>query len=484
MSMRDAFPKPRISRSHYFLTLARGDDIRCVALRPLTLYALAGIVPLVAAVYLGATAYFVFHDRMLSALMTRQAEMQTAYEDRLAAMRAQVDRMASRQLLDQNSVENRVHELVARQAQLETRAVVVANLAEGAGLVPDALPGLTAKDKTPVTVRQRSLTGIGGPAAPIPGFAPLESRSAPALKALERSLTPASITPAKPKPVPEPVEAQGLPSLRTGDMSDASQTMKSDHGAASPAVPLALHLATVTAKLDRVERLQINSVGMIAAVAQRNSAQLRAALAQTGLNLEKLSAPRRTVKDGRTRGEGPAVGGPFVPLKIDPNGTPFEREVARLQDQIVTADRIRQVLPYIPLRRPLSSVADVTSPFGGRADPFFGRAAMHTGVDLREPYGAPVLATAAGKVTSAGPNGGYGNMVEVDHGNGITTRYGHMSAVLVSEGQWVEAGTVVGRLGSTGRSTGAHLHYEVRIDDDPVDPMRFMRAGARFFAQK
>lgn len=471
MSLRDAFPKPRISRSHYFLTLARGDDIRCVALRPLTLYALAGVIPLVAAVYFTATAYFVFHDRMLSALMTRQAEMQTAYEDRLAAMRAQVDRMASRQLLDQDSVENRVHELVARQAQLETRAVVVANLAEGAGLMPDALPGLSAKDRT-ATIRQRTLTGIGGPAAIIPSFAPLESPSAPALKALERS-----ITPGKPKPVLEPAEAQSAPSLRSGDMSDAS-----------PVVPLALHLATVTAKLDKVERLQINSVGMIAAVAQRKSTQLRTALAQTGLNLEKLSTPRRTkdgsAKDGQTKGgEGSAVGGPFVPLKIDPNGTPFEREVARLQDQIVTADRIRQVLPYIPLRRPLSTVADVTSPFGSRVDPFFGRAAMHTGVDLREPYGAPVLVTAAGKVTSAGMNGGYGNMVEVDHGNGITTRYGHMSAILVAEGQWVEAGAVVGRLGSTGRSTGAHLHYEVRIDDEPVDPMRFLRAGAKFFAQ-
>ncbi|MDF2117288.1 peptidoglycan DD-metalloendopeptidase family protein [Roseiarcaceae bacterium H3SJ34-1] len=476
MSLRDAFPKPRISRSHYFLTLARGDDIRCVALRPLTLYAFAGVVPLVAAIYFACTAYFVFHDRMLSALMTRQAEMQTAYEDRLAAMRAQVDRMASRQLLDQDSVENRVHELVARQAQLETRAVVVANLAEGAGLMSDTTPAPGARDgRTTVLVRQRALTGIGGPAATIPSFAPLESRSAPALKALERS-----ITPGKPQPVPEPIEAQGAPPLRPGDVSEADT--------AKPAVPMALHLATVTAKLDRVERLQINSVGMIAAVAQRKSTQLRTALAQTGLNLEKLSAPRRT-KDGPAKynqtksGESSAVGGPFVPLKIDPNGTPFEREVARLQDQIITADRIRQVLPYIPLRRPLSSVADVTSPFGSRVDPFFGRAAMHTGVDLREPYGAPVLVTAAGKVTSAGPNGGYGNMVEVDHGNGITTRYGHMSAILVSEGQWVEAGAVVGRLGSTGRSTGAHLHYEVRIDDEPVDPMRFLRAGARFFAQ-
>ena len=469
MFLRDAFPRARISKSHYFLTLARGDNMRCVALRPFTLYSLAGLVPLIAVIYFAATAYFVFHDRMLSALMTRQAEMQNAYEDRLAAMRAQVDRMASRQLLEQDSVESRVQQLVARQAQLETRAVVVANLAEGAGLTSAAVPGFSARDnKTVVPARQRTVMGIGGPAAPVASFAPLESRSAPALKALERSLTAG-----KPKPMLDPIEADRAPALRSSDTSDASDSLQSG----GPVIPLALNLATVTAKLDRVERMQIHSIGLIAAVAQRKSAQLRTALAPTGLKLEKLSAPRPD------SAESPATGGPFVPLKIDPNGAPFEREVARLQDQIVTADRIRQVLPYIPLRRPLSTAADITSSFGTRVDPFLGRAALHTGIDLREPYGAPVRVTAAGKVTSAGSNGGYGKMVEVDHGNGIATRYAHMSAVLVSEGQWIEAGAVVGRLGSTGRSTGAHLHYEVRIDDEPVDPARFLRAGAQFFAQ-
>ena len=109
--------------------------------------------------------------------------------------------------------------------------------------------------------------------------------------------------------------------------------------------------------------------------------------------------------------------------------------------------------------------------------------AYHSGVDFREAHGAPVLATGAGRVTSAGSNGGYGLMVEIDHGGGMTTRYAHLSALLVAEGQFIPSGAIVGRLGSTGRSTGPHLHYEVRIDDEPVDPMRFLRAGARLFAQ-
>jgi murein DD-endopeptidase MepM/ murein hydrolase activator NlpD len=136
----------------------------------------------------------------------------------------------------------------------------------------------------------------------------------------------------------------------------------------------------------------------------------------------------------------------------------------------------------MPLRRPLFGEASVTSPFGYRADPFLGRPALHPGVDLVQEYGAPIRATGAGKVIHAGPFGGYGNMVEIDHGNGLTTRYGHMSAVLVEEGQDVKPGDELGRLGSTGRSTGPHLHYEVRQDGEPVDPTRFLHAGEGLMA--
>jgi murein DD-endopeptidase MepM/ murein hydrolase activator NlpD len=127
---------------------------------------------------------------------------------------------------------------------------------------------------------------------------------------------------------------------------------------------------------------------------------------------------------------------------------------------------------------PLSGDPSVTSGFGYRADPFLGRLALHPGVDLAEAYGAEIHAAASGRVVHAGPAGGYGNMVEIDHGNGLATRYAHMSETLVEEGQEVAKGAVLGRLGSTGRSTGPHLHYEVRVDGEPVDPERYLRAGA------
>ena len=131
----------------------------------------------------------------------------------------------------------------------------------------------------------------------------------------------------------------------------------------------------------------------------------------------------------------------------------------------------------LPLSKPIARAA-VSSRFGARIDPFLRRPALHTGVDFRGPSGYPVRCTAAGKVVTAGYTGGYGNMVEVDHGNGVTTRYGHLSSILVKPGQSLALGTVVGKIGSTGRSTGPHLHYEVRTRGRPIDPMIYIRAGA------
>jgi murein DD-endopeptidase MepM/ murein hydrolase activator NlpD len=171
-----------------------------------------------------------------------------------------------------------------------------------------------------------------------------------------------------------------------------------------------------------------------------------------------------------------------VPLPLDVAHSPFDRELASIQSDLVGADKLMRLAPSVPLGQPVDGALEVTSPFGGRPDPFTGRLAVHTGLDLREDYGHPIVATAAGKVVAAGPAGGYGNMVEIDHGNGLITRYGHLSAILVAEDQWVDAGAPIGRAGSTGRSTGTHLHYEVRVDGEPVDPMRFLRAGARLYA--
>ncbi len=124
---------------------------------------------------------------------------------------------------------------------------------------------------------------------------------------------------------------------------------------------------------------------------------------------------------------------------------------------------------------PSSTPGRVTSDFGGRVDPLAGEHRHHDGLDLAAPEGTPVLAVRGGVVRRAGDAGGYGNLVEIDHGDGVTTRYAHQAELRVAPGDRVEAGDVLGTVGSTGRSTGPHLHLEGRVDGEAVDPEAFLR---------
>ncbi|MGZ2412653.1 murein DD-endopeptidase MepM/ murein hydrolase activator NlpD [Sphingomonas sp. F9_3S_D5_B_2] len=173
----------------------------------------------------------------------------------------------------------------------------------------------------------------------------------------------------------------------------------------------------------------------------------------------------------------------FIPVQSghEAQGGPFESvgnpTFKALFNSWKKLDNLQDGVIAIPSDKPVKTNVSFTSGFGVRADPFHAGAAMHPGIDLAGSYGTPIYATAEGTVLRAGWNsGGYGNLVEIDHGRGITTRYGHMSAILVSPGQHITRGMQVGRMGSTGRSTGNHLHYEVRIDGRPVNPIPFMKS--------
>ena len=172
---------------------------------------------------------------------------------------------------------------------------------------------------------------------------------------------------------------------------------------------------------------------------------------------------------------------PAKPGSTDGQGGPFESAgnstFKALFDNWKKLDQLQNGVIAIPAEKPVKTNVEFTSGFGVRSDPFHAGAAMHPGIDLAGSYGTPIYATADGTVLRAGWNsGGYGNLVEIDHGRGITTRYGHMSAILVSPGQHIVRGQQVGRVGSTGRSTGNHLHYEVRIDGKAVNPIPFMKS--------
>jgi murein DD-endopeptidase MepM/ murein hydrolase activator NlpD len=334
---------------------------------------------------------------------------------------------------------------LSRQAKLEQRGEALAALAaEVSG------PALAeAKPKAPARVANalsaiQAVGGTDGDLGAASAYAPTPSRAAPA----------------KPRPLDSGTETLGR---AAPDSLGASLTA----AAADATLDANARVGLVDYSLDRVERAQVAAVAGVVRSARASARRMESVIARTGLDPAALKAP-----DSHEAG---GVGGPYVPL--DPTADVFDRAVSDAAREVEASRRLRRLLPHLPLQYPLIGEANVSSPFGYRPDPFLGRPALHPGVDLVQAFGSDIKATAIGRVTHAGPMGGYGNAVEIDHGNGIATRFGHMSQVLVEEGQTVKAGDTIGRIGSTGRSTGPHLHYEVRVDGEAVDPERFLTAN-------
>jgi murein DD-endopeptidase MepM/ murein hydrolase activator NlpD len=223
--------------------------------------------------------------------------------------------------------------------------------------------------------------------------------------------------------------------------------------------------ARMSLSLDNVEQKQVAALTDLGERIDMRARQMQSVLADFG------------IKVGRAEG---ATGGPFVPVKpAQSEAGAFESQLHRINAGRAQMDLYNRALAAVPVRTPVTGETDLTSPFGIRIHPILKRIAMHAGIDLRGDLGEPVRATATGKVTIAGRQRGYGNVVEISHGNGLTTRFGHLSEISVKIGQVVRIGEIVGKIGSTGLSTGPHLHYETRINGKAVDPQKFLRAGSR-----
>ena len=208
--------------------------------------------------------------------------------------------------------------------------------------------------------------------------------------------------------------------------------------------------------LARVEQAQFEQAALAAQALDVRYQVTAAELQRLGIN------PARV-------GSHEGVGGPF-----ESAGNPTFKALFNSWKKL---DQLQDGVIAIPSDKPVRTEVTFTSGFGVRSDPFRSGSAMHPGIDLAGKYGTPVYATADGTVARAGWNsGGYGNLIELDHGRGISTRYGHLSAILVHEGDHITRGQLIGRMGSTGRSTGNHLHYEVRIDGRAVNPIPFMKS--------
>src|SRR6516162_4341048 len=365
------------------------------------------------AVWTVSTAtYFAFREDVLTRLVARQAEIRFAYEDRIAELRARVDRFSSRQLLDQEQYDLR------RQTALESRASALNGLGDMTGALRPPARGSWA----------------GEPRA----------------------------TPAK---TPRDKGAFVLPFDRTTIDPRTGILAKGADGIGGV-------IARLQASLDRLEQRQAAMVDSIADNYDSKARRMRGVLIELGLDINKPA----------TRDGAGALGGPFIPAQLPKGAMSFERQLHRIQVTRAQISRLTRTLGVVPVRKPIDGELDLQSGFGVRIDPFLGRPAMHTGLDLHGETGDVVHATADGTVTAAGWSGGYGRVVDVDHGNGLSTRYGHLSSIAVRVGQSIKSGQIIGKVGSTGRSTGPHLHYETRLRGAATDPQKFLRAGQRLAA--
>jgi murein DD-endopeptidase MepM/ murein hydrolase activator NlpD len=215
---------------------------------------------------------------------------------------------------------------------------------------------------------------------------------------------------------------------------------------------------------------------------------LEQALAMTGIDIEDLvTEMEEEVRTARLEATGDIqthVGGPYLPASLagppDPHADRLEATYSLLEQRLDRWDAIKALFEVVPVAAPMREYR-LSSGFGTRKDPMNGKRARHEGLDLVGAYRAPILATAPGKVVYAGWKGAYGRVVEIDHGYGFTTRFAHMRRVDVEVGDQVGFGQQIGQMGNSGRSTGAHLHYEIRFQDRPYDPANFLKAGRHVF---
>ena len=269
----------------------------------------------------------------------------------------------------------------------------------------------------------------------------------------------------------------------TEDLSSAQQQVATLDTARDEAARSRDFLAQLVDELEyRLADLKDSQGDLVLRLQERaaeSAGEVERILAMTGLPVDDVLAAG---DDGS-----PGVGGPPASVyafgangAVGPATVEFLDAVTAVELQLDRWSALESVLSVLPLMAPSDSYY-VSSNFGQRRDPFTGRPAMHYGLDLAGPYDSPLRAPAPGVVTKAGYWGSYGRMVEIDHGHGIVSRYGHMNKISVAKGDWVDFRQDLGTMGRSGRATGSHVHFEVLFNGTPVDPANFLKAGRYVF---
>ena len=327
-----------------------------------------------------------------------------AYEDRIAQLRVEVDRLHSRQFAQTGDINLQLQELTQQQEVLLEQHQLVKQLAEKAAAL-----GLDAKV--------------------LPAGGDDEADAAPA------SLAPDAY--------------MATPRSRTDELAEVGASMS---------------------QMMQDSRMALAALG-------------ESATESTDTIVSTLGTLGIRPKLPDDLGDG--IGGPLLPPQDGEDSSTIVDDANQVYLALARFKAARGAIDAAPIHKPLDGYSRISSGYGNRKDPFTGGRAFHAGIDFSAPRGTLVLSAGYGKVTFVGERSGYGNVVEVTHSSGLISRYGHLSAFLVKEGQVVATGTPIAKVGSTGRSTGPHLHFEVRRNDNSADPSPYLAAGrelARFLA--
>lgn len=419
------------ARSDRRIIFANGSSVQVVRVAPWLAVSLVMLLVVGALGVMVSASYLFFRDELFTASIKRQHQIQVAYEDRVSDLRREIDRITSRQLLNQQAYEARVERLLAEHTQLYAQGTRLDGLLDQAGLL-----GLVPRRAPP------------SPVVPPNREASLEP-SAGSLFSSDDDLITGT--------VPQ------LPSQR--GMSVVEQAVVNPAGL----------LNTIEQTVEAQSHNQVVALASLTANANMRADSIVDELSQIGVRVDLPSAdedPLPTALSSLVPTDG--IGGPLIEAR--PGSDPFALYVLDAERALIDLETARSIISSVPVAAPARG-ARLSSRFGNRRDPFTRRSAFHSGIDYAAPTGHPVYAPADGVVTRSSRAGGYGIMVEIDHPNGLSTRFAHLSRALVSVGTRVHAGDQIGRIGSTGRSTGPHLHYEVRRGSRAIDPMPFIRAG-------
>jgi murein DD-endopeptidase MepM/ murein hydrolase activator NlpD len=421
-----------------------------------------------------ATVNVIFKDRIIAANDHRYQQMQSAYENRMADLQLSYDELNGALVTAEDKFkatadavqakQNAISGFLSRETDAETAAgrnhsgsnaplvfggAPQDTAASDGVTVPLGAPGASddagssALAVMPETPAPQPRTGQ--PPAPQPGFWDRLFHKTASLLAPAKAYLQARLA---------------APPARAHDVASAY--------AQHPALKALAQQTERVASLGNSEtQLMTQTQGAL----NQGVGSLRAVIKASGLNPDQF-AHRASAGEG-----GPEI--PLDQVRIDGISDPgFTQAFLGAQAVLAELDSLTAAVRHVPLAMPVNDAQfDRSSGFGARIDPITGHYAFHPGIDFAGPWGAKVISTAAGTVIFAGYRGGYGNMVEIDHGLGIHTRYGHLSAIMVRQGARVDKGSDIGRVGSTGRSTGPHVHYEVLYDNAVRNPSSFIEAG-------